>query len=83
MQPSRRGTPNRLGRGVLAALLYVPGAFLVGLQLWAMQMWSATGILSHRLYQIGIGYMALYYVVAAFVFHSRYCARGRRGAAAN
>jgi PAS domain S-box-containing protein len=70
------GTPNRLGRGVLAALLYVPGAFLVGLQLWAMQMWSATGILSHRLYQIGIGYMALYYVVAAVVFHSRYVRAG-------
>jgi PAS domain S-box-containing protein len=63
-------------RRLLATLLYVPGAFLVGLQVWAIEMWSATGVLSHRLDQIGVGYMALYYVVAAVVFYRRYLRAG-------
>jgi PAS domain S-box-containing protein len=62
----------RVRRRVLAALLYVPGAYLVGLQVWAELRWSATGVLSHRLDQIHYGYMALYYVIAAVVFYSRY-----------
>ena len=68
--------PRRLRRQVLAALLYVPGAFLIGLQAWAINFWSATGVLSHRLDQISIGYMALYYAVAAVVFYSRYLRAG-------
>jgi two-component system, NtrC family, sensor kinase len=64
--------PRRLRRQVLAGLLYVPGAFLMGLQGWAIHFWSATGVLSHRLDQLSVGYMALYYVIAAIVFHSRY-----------
>jgi PAS domain S-box-containing protein len=67
--------PRRL-RPVLAALLYVPGAFLIGLQAWAISFWSATGALSHRLDQIGIGAMALYYAAAAVVFYSRYLRAG-------
>jgi two-component system NtrC family sensor kinase len=65
-----------LRRRLLAALLYVPGAFLTGLQLWAINFWSATGVLSHRLDQIAVGYVALYYVVAAVVFHLRYVRAG-------
>ena len=64
--------PPMLRRGLLAVLLYVPGAFLAGLQVWAIRYWSATGVLSHRLDQIHYGYMALYYVIAAVVFYSRY-----------
>jgi PAS domain S-box-containing protein len=59
-------------RRLVAPLLYVPGAFLAGLQVWAELRWSATGILSHRLDQLHYGYMALYYVIAAVVFYSRY-----------
>jgi PAS domain S-box-containing protein len=74
------GVENRIPLGVrrrvLAALLYVPGAYLAGLQVWAEWRWSATGVLSHRLDQIGVGYMALYYVVAAIVFYSRYVRAG-------
>jgi len=62
----------RLRHKVLAVLLYVPGALLAGLQVWAIARWSATGILNHRLDQIGFGYMSLYYVIAAIVFHFRY-----------
>ena len=64
--------PYRLRRGLLAALIYVPGGFLIGLQLWAMHFWSATGRLAHRLDQIAVGYLALYYVIAAVVFRTRY-----------
>ena len=61
-----------LQRGLLASLLYVPGAALVVLQDTALHIWSATELLRHRLDQIAVGYMALYYVVAALVFSSRY-----------
>ena len=67
---------KRLGRRLLPALLYVPGAYLAGLQVWAIERWSATGVLSHRLDQIGVGYMAFYYVVAAVVFYRRYLRAG-------
>jgi len=63
---------KRLGRRLLPVLLYLPGAFLVGLQVWAIEMWSATWILSHRLDQIGVGYVASYDVVAAVVFYWSY-----------
>ncbi|RXH56090.1 ATP-binding protein [Granulicella sibirica] len=61
-----------LRRRALAALLYLPGLFLVGLQIAAIQLWSATEILRHRLDQIAVGYLALYYVIAAVVFSLRY-----------
>jgi two-component system NtrC family sensor kinase len=64
--------PAQVRRRLLAPLLYLPGAWLVGLQVWAISFWSATGVLSHRLDKIDYGYMALYYVVAAVVFYTRY-----------
>jgi PAS domain S-box-containing protein len=60
------------GRRLRAILLYVPGVMLAGLQVWAIEQWSATELLSHRLDQLCVGYMALYYVIAAVVFRSRY-----------
>jgi PAS domain S-box-containing protein len=60
------------GRRLRAVLLYMPGAMLAGLQVWAIERWSATELLSHRLDQLCVGYMALYYVIAAVVFRSRY-----------
>jgi two-component system, NtrC family, sensor kinase len=64
--------PALVRRRLVALLLYVPGAWLVGLQVWAISFWSATGALSYRLDQIDTGYMAGYYVVAAIVFYARY-----------
>jgi PAS domain S-box-containing protein len=71
------GTPaekqgSRLKRRFLSAALYLPGIFLVGLQYWAIAYWSATELLRHRLDQIAVGYLALYYVIAAIVFRFRY-----------
>jgi two-component system NtrC family sensor kinase len=56
----------------LMSLLYLPGAFVVGLRLMAMWRWSATEVLRHRLDQIGIGYDAAFYVLAAIVLFVSY-----------
>jgi PAS domain S-box-containing protein len=61
-----------LRRKAIAAALYLPAIFFVGLQWFAMRMFSATEVLRHRLDQIGTGYLALYYVIAAIVFSLRY-----------
>src|SRR6202453_3739242 len=63
---------NRVGRRILCGLLYIPGIFLIGVQYHAIRYWSATEILLHRLDQIAVGYLALYYVIAAIVFRLRY-----------
>jgi len=63
---------NRLGRRVIGALLYMPGAALIGLEVYAFQFWSASGALLHRLDQIAFGYLGLYYTIAAAVFVLRY-----------
>ena len=67
--------PRRHGwfrRNLAALALYLPGVILVGLQIAAFQFWSATEMLRHRLDQIAVGYLALYYVIAAMVFSIRY-----------
>jgi PAS domain S-box-containing protein len=61
-----------VGRRILCGLLYIPGIFLIGLQYYAIRYWSATEVLLHRLDQIAVGYLALYYVIAAIVFQLRY-----------
>ncbi|MEO6981776.1 MAG: GAF domain-containing protein, partial [Edaphobacter sp.] len=63
---------SRLKHHLLCSLLYLPGIFLIGLQYTALHYWSATELLHHRLDQIAVGYLALYYVIAAFVFRFRY-----------
>jgi two-component system, NtrC family, sensor kinase len=63
---------DRVKRRLICALLYVPGTFLLLLQYTAIRFWSATEILLHRLDQIALGYLALYYVIAAIVFQLRY-----------
>src|ERR1700733_6983609 len=63
---------DRFRRRLICALLYVPGALLLALQYTAIHFWSATEILLHRLDQISLGYLALYYVIAAIVFWLRY-----------
>src|SRR3984893_16593223 len=63
---------NRFKRRLICTLLYVPGVFLLGLQYTAIHFWSATELLLHRLDQILLGYLALYYVIAAILFRMRY-----------
>ncbi len=65
-------TAASLRRKAVVVALYLPGAVTFGLQVMAITEWSATERLKHRLDQIGVGYLALYYVVAAVVFLVRY-----------
>src|SRR6201996_6040806 len=71
---NNQGSDNRdrLGRRILSVLLYLPGLFLIVLQYRAIRYWAATEVLQHRLDQIALGYLALYYVISAIVFRLRY-----------
>jgi two-component system NtrC family sensor kinase len=64
--------PNKLKRSFLTAAIYAPAVILIGLQYTALQYWSATELLRHRLDQIAVAYLAIYYVIAAIVFRFRY-----------
>ena len=59
-----RNTPRR----VLLPLIYAPGIALFSLWIIAITRWEATIILKHRLEQAGIGYDAVFYVLAALLF---------------
>ena len=62
----------RIRRRAIGVLLYLPGAALIGLEVYAFQFWSASGVLLRRLDQIFFGYLGLYYAIAACVFVFRY-----------
>jgi PAS domain S-box-containing protein len=65
--------PNpTMRRQRLAWLLYLPGIALVGLFVAAIQLWTATELLLHRLNQLALGYMTVYYIAAALVFFVNY-----------
>ncbi len=64
----RKRVRNRL----LIMLIYLPGIFLIALQCTAINLWSATELLRHRLDQIAVGYLAVYYIIAAIVFRRHY-----------
>jgi two-component system NtrC family sensor kinase len=54
------------------SLIYLPGVVVIGLQVVAMWHWEATELLRTRLDQLAMGYLALYYVLAALVFFRNY-----------
>ena len=56
----------------LLPLIYAPGAGLLGLWLWAIHFWQATGLLLHRLDQTSVAYDAVFYVLAAVFFLRSY-----------
>ncbi len=62
---------GRRRANLLASFLYLPGLYLIGLQVYSIFVWSATEALKHRLDKISLGYMALYYVWAAAIFYLR------------
>lgn len=59
-------------RRLLAAVTYLPACLVIALQLIAIEQWSATALLQHRLDQLTVGYQAFYYVLAAIIFFVRY-----------
>jgi PAS domain S-box-containing protein len=63
---------KNLRRRWLLPLVYAPGFGLFGLWLYAINFWQATGLLKHRLEQIGIAYEAVFYLLAAALFVRSY-----------
>jgi two-component system, NtrC family, sensor kinase len=63
---------SRRIRRWLVAITYLPGCLVISLQIFAIQFWSATALLQHRLDQFTVGYQALYYVLAAILFFVNY-----------
>jgi len=56
----------------LMSVVYLPSILVVGLRVVAIEYWSATEVLLHRLEQVSTGYVALYYVLAATVLFVNY-----------
>lgn len=56
----------------LITAIYVPCAFLVVLQVFAIQFLSATELLKHRLDQIATVYLAFYYMLSAALLYFSY-----------
>ncbi|HEX4068281.1 MAG TPA: ATP-binding protein [Acidobacteriaceae bacterium] len=63
---------RRERRPWLAPLIYLPAAMIIALQFVAQQYWSATELLRYRLDQVATAHQALFYVLAAVVFYSKY-----------
>jgi len=63
---------RRIRRRGLLPLVYAPGAFMIGLWVYAMRTWEATGLLKHRLEQVSTGYDVAFYVLAALLFLQSY-----------
>jgi PAS domain S-box-containing protein len=61
-----------LPRGWLLPLIYAPGAARLGLWIWAIVHWQATGMLKHRMDQTGTAYEAVFYILAAALFLRSY-----------
>jgi two-component system, NtrC family, sensor kinase len=54
------------------SLIYLPGLGVIALQVVAMRQWQATGLLATKLDQLAMGYLAVYFVLAALVFFRNY-----------
>jgi PAS domain S-box-containing protein len=54
------------------ALIYLPGAVILGLWLYSMNFLQATGVLKHNLERLGTSYDAIFYVLAAWLFVRSY-----------
>src|SRR5579862_2419897 len=63
---------HRQRRPWLVTLVYLPSIFVVGLRAVAIEFWSATAALLHRLDQLSTAYVALYYVLAAIILFVNY-----------
>lgn len=59
---------RRSGRRAILPLIYLPGAAVLALWVWAITVWQATGLLSHRLDQVSYAYIGLFYLLAAAQF---------------
>lgn len=63
---------KKFGRRLLLPAMYIPGAALLGLWIYAIHYWQAAGLLRHRMDQAGTAYVALYYLLATGLFLHSY-----------
>ena len=63
---------KKFGRRWLLPLIYLPGAMLLGVWLYAINFLQATALLKHHLEQVSTAYDAFYYVLAAVLFVRSY-----------
>ena len=61
-----------LRRRWLVPFIYAPGIALFCIWLVAINRWQATGVLRHRIDQVGTAYVATFYVLAAILFLHSY-----------
>ena len=66
-------------KALLLTLTYGLAAAIVGLQIYALTEWQATGLLAHRLDQIALGYLASFYILASGLFTVQYRRAGTGG----
>jgi two-component system NtrC family sensor kinase len=59
-------------RRLVIVFAYLPAVLVVGLRVAAIELWSATGNLDHRLDQFAYGFLGLYYLLAALIFYVSY-----------
>ena len=67
---------SRTRRAWLLPLVYLPGAAVLGLRLYALHYWEATQLLSHRLDQVGTAYDTVFYLLATGLFLRSYARAG-------
>ncbi|MFP5237891.1 MAG: ATP-binding protein [Acidobacteriota bacterium] len=63
---------KKIGRRFLLPVVYLPGVGLLGLWIWALNEWQATGVLKHRMEQTGTAYLTVYYLLATGLFLRSY-----------
>ena len=63
---------EKAGRRWLLGVVYLPGAVLFGLWIWAINFWQATELLKHSLDELGTAYEAVFYLIAAGLFLRSY-----------
>src|SRR5580658_2566957 len=63
---------KNLRRRLLLPLVYAPGIAVFGLWMMAINRWEATGLLMHRLNQVGTAYDAAFYILATLLFLNSY-----------
>jgi signal transduction histidine kinase len=66
-------------RRLLLALTYLPALVIIGVQIYAVEEWSATGLLAHRLDQTAMAYLDFFYLLAAAVFYLQFRRSGEPG----
>jgi two-component system NtrC family sensor kinase len=59
-------------KALLLTITYGLATAVVGLQIYALTQWQATGLLAHRLDQIALAYLDAFYILAAVLFMVQY-----------